>query len=325
MNKINVKCPHCGHLFTTENNENSVCEKCAKPFPTDKGAKFYNSVIQVERKKAVEAKGEAYLQVDRLLDEINYYLDNEDYLKAEELSLKALSLTEVDFRVYMAMIYAKTENFQNLEDKSHTPYLKKAISIATDEQKASLKAEYQDYYQKQSMTKEEFEDYKIQESEHLKNTLEKVLKDGIPRHYAREKSVKFYGVLTIIFSVLSIALITLSLILENSIVFMITSVLAIAMLFCLLSYTTNKEKVNSYNVALDLYDNYSKFNLKIDANIKILKQFINYGVSYLNNSSELSLIPLLSSVLELLYNVDKETTEKFIMNTKNAKKYLKND
>ena len=80
---------------------------------------------------------------------------------------------------------------------------------------------------------------------------------------------------------------------------------------------------NLNEIALDLYDSYSKFNLSLDANVKILKQFINYAVSYINNSSELSLSPLLSSVLKLLYNEDKETTEKFITNTKNANKYLK--
>lgn len=323
MNKINVKCPHCGHLFTTENTANSICEKCGKTFLTDRGAKFYNSAIQVERKKAVEAKGEAYLKVDRLLDEINYYLDNEDYAKAEELTLEALKYTEVDFRVYMAMVYAKTENFQKLDDKSHLPYLKKAITIASDEQKESLKAEYQDYYQKQNMSTEEFEDYKTQETEHLKQSLESVLKDGIPRHYAREKAVKVFKVLTILSAVISVALLVFSLILENSILFYATSIVAVGFLVCLLSFISNRDKVNSYNVALDLYDSYSKFNLSLDANVKILKQFINYAVSYINNSSELSLSPLLSSVLELLYNEDKETTEKFILKTKNANKYLK--
>jgi hypothetical protein len=223
----------------------------------------------------------------------------------------------------MAMVYAKTENFQNLEDTSHTPYLKKAISIASDEQKATLKLEYQEYYQKQRMTSEEFEEYKSQEQEHLKSSLESILKDGIPRHYAREKSVKIYGILTIIFAVLSAVALTVSIITENSIIFIATSVLAVAFLFCILSYTSNKERVASYNVALDLFDSYETFNLSVDANIKILKQYINYGVSYLNNSSELSLTPLLSSVIEMLYEEDEINAQKFIENTKNAKKYIK--
>lgn len=324
MNKINVKCPFCGHLFTTENINESICEKCNKTFSTDKGAKFYNSVIQVERKKAVEAKGEAYLKVDRILDEINYYLDNEDFLKAEELCLEALSLTEVDFRVYMAMVYAKTENFQNLEDTSHTHFLKKAISIATEEQKASLKAEYQEYYQKQKMSTEEFEEYKTQEQEHLKSSLESILKDGIPRHYAREKNAKIYGILSIIFTILSTVSLIISIITENSILFLITAVLSITFLVCILSFISNKEKVTSYNVALDLFDSYETFNLSLDANIKILKQYINYGVSYLNNASELSLSPLLTSVITMLLEEDEKNAEKFIENTKNARKYVKN-
>lgn len=323
MNKVNVKCPFCGHLFTTEYKAESVCEKCEKSFSTDKGAKFYNSVIQIERKKTIEAKGENYLKVDRLLDEINYYLDKEDFSKAEELTLKALTLTEVDFRVYMAMVYAKTENFQNLQDTSHTSYLKKAISIATDEQKASLKAEYQDYYQKQRMSNEEFAEYKTQKQEHLKSSLEAILKDGIPRHYEKEKNMKIYGILSIVFVLLSAILLTLSLLLENSILIIATSVILLAFLVCILSYTSNKEKVSSYNVALDLFDYYDNFTLSVDSNIKILNQFVNYGVSYLNNSSELSLIPLLSSVINMLLNEDEENAKKFIQNNKKANKYLK--
>ena len=92
---------------------------------------------------------------------------------------------------------------------------------------------------------------------------------------------------------------------------------------CILSYTSNKERVASYNVALDLFDSYETFNLSVDANIKILKQYVNYGVSYLNNSSELSLTPLLSSVIEMLYEEDEVNAEKFINNTKNASKYVK--
>ena len=162
-----------------------------------------------------------------------------------------------------------------------------------------------------------------QEQEHLKSSLESILKDGIPRHYAREKSVKIYGILTIIFAVLSAVALTVSIITENSIIFVATSVLAVAFLVCILSYTSNKERVTSYNVALDLFDSYETFNLSVDANIKILKQYINYGVSYLNNSSELSLTPLLSSVIDMLYEEDEVNAEKFINNTKNASKYVK--
>ena len=118
MNKINVKCPYCGELFTTENINECVCAKCNQTFSTDKGAKFYKSFINSERKKAVQAKGEAYLKVDKLLDEVNFYLDKEDFLKAEELAMEALNYTEIDFRVYMAIVYAKTQNFEIFKIKN---------------------------------------------------------------------------------------------------------------------------------------------------------------------------------------------------------------
>ncbi len=322
MNKINVKCPYCGELFTTENLNESVCKKCNQTFSTDKGAKFYKSFIGVERKKAVEAKGEAYLKVDKLLDEINFYLDNEDFLKAEEIAMETLKYTEVDFRVYMAIVYAKTHNFENLKDTTHIPYLQKAISVATEEQKASLKSEYQNFYQKQKMTEEEFEDYNNQKADYLYESLEKILKEGIPRHYEREKSVKVNKILSLVFLSLTVLALVLAIVLENTVLFLIDSVLGVTFLAILLSYITNKEKVNSYNLALDLFDYYKSFNIKTDKNIKILKHYIDYGINYLNNASELSLSPILTSIFKMLLVEDENKVQEFIKNHKYAKKYI---
>ncbi len=322
MNKINVKCPNCGELFTTENLNESVCKKCNHTFSTDKGAKFYKSFINVERKKVVVAKGEAYLKVDKLLDEANFYLDKEDFLSAEEKAMEALSYTEIDFRIYMALVYAKTHNYQNLEDTSHIPYLQKAISLATEEQKANLKKEYKSFYQKQKMTKEEFNEYKTQEADYLFESLEQILKDGIPRHYEKARSSKINGILSIVISSLTLILLVLAVLFDSSVLFIICSGFAIFFIATFFSYITCKEKVNSFNLALDLFDSYKNFEINIDTNIKILKQYIDYGIGYLNNSSELSLSPILTSIFEALLSEDEEKVQEFISSHKHAKKYM---
>lgn len=322
MNKINVKCPYCGELFTTENINESLCTKCNKTFLTDKGAKFYKSFIGVERQKAREAKGESYLKVDKLLEEINFYLDKEDFLKAEELALTALTYTEIDFRVFMAVVYAKTKNFQDFKDTEHIPYLKKAIAVATEEQKARLKSEYKNYYQKQKMTDEEFLDYKTQESNYLYESLENVLKDGIPRNYEKARSSKINGILSIIFAFLSIITLVISIVFESSTLFLIDAVLGIFLIVFFFAYTSTKDKVNCFNLALDLFDNYKSFKLNIDSDIKILKQYIDFGIGYLNNSSTLSLSPILSNIFEMLLLEDSNGVNEFIKNHKHAKKYI---
>ncbi len=322
MNKINVKCPYCGELFTTENLNETLCKKCNQSFSTDKGAKFYKSFINSERTKAIQAKGEAYLKVDKLLEEVNFYLDKEDFLKAEEVAMEALKYTEVDFRVYMAIVYAKTHNFENFEDKEHVPYLQKAIAVATEEQKISLKSEYQNFYQKQKMSKEEFEDYNNQKADYLFESLENILKDGIPRHYEREKSVKVNKILSIVFACATVIALVLAVTLNNSILFLLSSVLGIILVALLYSYASNKEKVNSYNLALDLFDSYKSFNLTTDKDIKILKQYIDYGIAYLNNASELSLAPILTNILQMLIEENNPKIEEFISSHKHAKKYV---
>ncbi len=321
MNKINVKCPSCGELFTTEYFSETTCEKCGVKFSVDKGAKFYNSFISVERKKAIEAKGEAYLKVDALLDEVNYYLDNEDYKKAELVCNEILTYTEVDFRVYMAMVLSKTENFTKLDDTSHIPYLKKAIKFASEDEKKDLRARYKTFYEKQNMTEEELEEYNKQHLDYSYSSLEKVLKDGIPYHYQREKSVKICGISSIISLVLTLVSTILSINFENFILYTVTGILSISLLALILSFISNREKVKIFNLALDIFDNFNSFNLSSELNLTVLKEFTEFGVSYLNNSSDLYLSEKLREIITLIKKEENDNITKFLSENKYASKF----
>ncbi len=321
MSKINVKCPSCGELFTTEDIGDTTCEKCGATFAVDKGAKFYNSFISVERKKVNEAKGEAYLKVDALLDEVNFYLDKEDYNNAELVCNEIFNYTEVDFRVYLAMVLIKTENFTKLSDTSHLPFLKKAINFASDEEKTDLRARYKTFYERQKMTEEELVEYDKQHLEYSNSLLEKTLKEGIPRHYQKEKTGKILGVLSIISLILTAIFIVLSIIFENLIFYAVTGVLSVAFTALILSFLSNIEKVKIFNLALDIFDNFNSFNLSVKLSLTILKEFNSFGVSYLNNSSDLYLSQKLKEIINLIKKEENESVKKFFSENKYAKKF----
>ena len=323
MNKINVKCPFCGAVFTVDYKLDCVCASCKKTFETDKGAKFYKSFISVEREKARTAKGEAFLKVDALYDQILYFLENEEYLKAEELAFEALKLTEVDFRLFLALVYIKTKKFTDLEDKSHIPYLKKAIALASEEQKVQLKKEYSSYYKKQKMTAQEIEDYKILENEHSYKTLEGILKDGIPRHYKTQKDYKISGVLSLVFIGLAVILLAFSIILNLSIVTLIASLFVILFLVSIVYYVNSKEKSNAFNAVLDLYDAFPTFGLSIDNSNKIITVLNDFAVDYLNNSSDYLLVSNLKLVISHLKAEQNDIINNFLQTNEYVKKYTK--
>ncbi len=323
MNTVNVKCPNCGELFTTENTTRAHCEKCGEDFLTDKGAKFYKSFVGIERKKVAIAKGEAFLKVDSLLDEANYYLDLEEYEKADEICREILTYTEVDFRVYLAMVLAKTKNFTNLDDVSHIPYLKKAIDVANDEQKTLLRARYKDFYQKQSMSPDELQDYKEQEANHSLTVLEKLLKDGIPHHFKRESSKGIYKILSIVLTPLTIAVIVLSLIFNNVVLYGFTVAFSIAFLTFLFLFITSNEKTSSFNLALDIFDNFTNFNLPFNDKRELVKELTEFATAYLNGSSDLYLTTKVGGIVNKLEGLNNLKVEKFLSQNKYAKKFAK--
>ncbi len=323
MSIINVKCPLCGYIFKTENTTNTVCLKCNKEFLTSKGAKFYNSLINIEREKSIIAKGEAFLKVDSLLDKIDYYLENEQFSLAEELALEALKYTKEDFRVYASLVYAKTNNFKKIEDVSHIPYLKKAIELGTDEEKARLKAQYSNFYKKQKMTSEELENYNLKEAEHLYGNLERLLKNGILNHYKREKCYTPFLISSIFFGFSFLVLITLSIIFSNILLTVTAGGALIAFMAFFFSCVSIKEKVDAFNFALDVFDNYKKFNIPSAHSINILKEFINFALGYLNNNSTISLLPTLSNLLQLIKTHPSKELESFLNNNKLSKKFDK--
>ena len=323
MDLIYVKCPFCGEVFKTElKSENTLCNKCSKEFPTQKGSKYYKSIQKIQNDKNKVALGEQYAKVDNLLLKGEFYLDNEDFENALKVYSEALEITTSDYRVYLGFVYTKTRNFTDLDDQSHVEYLKKAIELASTEQKTKIKKIYSTYYKKRKVPKEERDEYMRQENQSRLGRIEELLKDGIPRHFKREKSVKLFLVLLIVSAVIAIPFTVLNLFVSHPAI-LITAVVFYVLLFASLCYySSTRAKVKIYNFALDLYDEFNSFEFALDNLNKILKHYEIFCVSYINNETETTLKTHIMILCNLIIEFGGSKVEDFVFSYNYIKKLI---
>ena len=75
METVNVKCPLCGHQFTTQKGlETATCPFCNKQFLTVQGIRYLKSLEKLKSEDKKVALGEMYQKVDGLIDKIEFYL-----------------------------------------------------------------------------------------------------------------------------------------------------------------------------------------------------------------------------------------------------------
>ena len=323
MENVNVKCPLCGQQFTTKKGlETANCPSCNKQFLTVQGIKYLKSIEKLKSEDKKVALGEMYQKVDGLIDKIEFYLDEEDYDAAQTLIDEALAITTTDFRIYLNAVILKTKNFTNLKDTTHIPYLKKALDFATTIQKEQIKKLYEPYYKKCHVDDSEIEEYSRQEADSIKQRVEAILKDGIPKHFMREKRHKFTKIALPVSAIITGVLLILSLILNNLIVdFICIGVFAIAFII-LTMHLSVSTITKQFNAVLDFYDNYLTFDLKEQAQVKVLKRLEYVAVSYINNEGYTSLGVTIEKLVEECLKTENEKLIKYIENDKVLKTFI---
>ncbi len=317
MEKTNISCIYCGHTYLEDITLNTTtCEKCGKSFEVAKGSKYYKSLQKIQKEENKIALGEAYKQVDLLIDECEFYLDKEQFIEAETTLNKALELTTTDRRIYVLFTYAKTKNFTDYQDKSHYEYLKKAIELSNNTEKEELRKIYSNFYKKSSMSEEELEDYNLQLSAVKKSKVENLLKDGIPKHFKNEKTIKLSKILLPIFIVLSIVAFSLFFVLDKDFIFYIAGVLFVITFLFVMTIISTKPKVNLFNAVLDFYDSFEKFDISAKNKIEILNQLEIIAVSFINGETEFRMSNNVSILVQILINCDNKDIDKFILSYK---------
>ena len=300
-----MKCPECFIEFDGETtNEYINCPSCGKKINTNQAVKYYNSLKRIENEDRKIAEGEKYQKLNALLDECQWLIDNEDFDSALNTTDLALELSNTDGRVYLMRVYAKTKNFTDFEETSHFSDLKKAIEYSSTFEKENVKKIYAPYHKKRNVPKEELEEYESQEADSKLSRVEILLKDGIPKHFAREKSIKTLIPLTICFSVAFLALLILSLIFSN-VYLSISTAVAFTLSFILFAnLNSNVKKVKLFNSALDVFDNIKNCNLLSHTKLNLSKSLEKFAISFLNGESLINVEASIFEIMDILLKSD---------------------
>ena len=226
--KINARCPLCGGDFVIAGETGkATCPHCGQEISAMQAVKYYQSVNE-SPEMAKEAHGDDYHKVMLLISECHDLCVGEKYDEAEKKAEAALSMTETDYRAYMAMVEVKTKLYTDLKDESHTEYLNKAIAVADSDGRAEIKRIYKPYYEKRRFSADELEKYNEENRKDKKQKLEKLLKSMIPAFLASDKRSVAYLVLFPLTLLSGIALMVLTFVLDIAWLSIIGVVLTIA-------------------------------------------------------------------------------------------------
>lgn len=261
MNENNAKCPHCGaELYVGLKKGTGLCLACKKQFDVEKAVKLYQSIHAGEKTEAKKvAKGSDYLEVERILDRAEFYLNKKEFCEAKRELNGALEYTNTDYRVYFGLVRAETKNLTDYRNKSHLVYLDKAIECADNEEKATITRLYKDFYHLSACSDEEIEQYRGEENQAVKEKLEKKLKSIIPTYMKTSDKVKKYPFFFVpVFAFAFIAPV-FGLTLRIEPLTYIALLACVVGLFILKAYTDEKKSTAQFNALLDFYDAFDGF------------------------------------------------------------------
>lgn len=313
MPNAKMKCPECGFEFSADPSLiNTECPSCKKQLNIDKAIKYLSSLNRIKLEEIKVAEGEAYAKLNAVLDEAEWLIKNGEFESALEVTDNALKISNTESRIYLLRVLAKTENFENLKDESHYSDLKKAIELSPYFEKERIKKLYAPYYRKKRIPDEERQEYENQEAEARLKTTEEILKDGIPKHFAREKFIKWAKFLVVALAVLSVSITVLSVILSNVILSAIGGTLFVLFIGFLAKYFNDSKKAKLFNAGLDIFDAFSNFNLTSEFKLKTVKDLEEFAISALEGQNPSRNELLLAEVVADLLNSKCPVAENFI-------------
>ena len=320
---VNAKCPHCGAEINVDTSlKESVCLKCGEKFNVTQAVKYYSTMSGQKGIDLKEAHGEDFLLVERYLDQINDYIASDNYYKAKETADAALKLTESDYRVWMAYVRIRTENYKDLTDKEHKKYLEKAIEVADADQKKSITKEYKPYYLKTKLTEEELKNYSEEDIKIKNKKLEDKLKNLIPDFLAKEKRNKIFLCIFPELLLTGVVFAILGFIFEfNYFIYLIpfASILAGYILFR--NWFLSRDYVKAFNELLDLYDAMNGFALEADDFLKLVSLMLKTSEKFEDNDPLVTFSDYFKNMTEIILKGNNKAVE-FAQNNKFFAEYV---
>lgn len=139
-------CTQCGSKIEVDKDQESgVCPFCGMIFITEKVINNYNVNNYDNRTFVKNIFGNEKSEADEYIKNGDTFLKLGDYKKAKAAYQKAVDMAPDNWRTWFGFVKLFTENFANLEDKKHKPFLEKAKSVADKNELQEIKSIYSKY------------------------------------------------------------------------------------------------------------------------------------------------------------------------------------
>ncbi|MBQ4099296.1 MAG: hypothetical protein IJC87_04155 [Clostridia bacterium] len=315
--KNNARCVNCGTDFYASANEKTVkCPSCGEELSATMATKYYESLNEIPE-KTKEAHGEDLQRLNAVLDELYGLVAMGEFKKAEEKFYEALSLSDTDYRVYMAMVAIKTKNYTDLKDQEHKQYINKAISFADADEKKEIVKTYRAYYYKCGLTEEELDAFSVEENKMKKEKLEKGLKSMIPEYMAKEKRNVLLLVLFPILLVLGVTLVILAIFYEDiAWIAIIGAVATITGYILFRNWFVNKDRIKTFNSLLDFYDFVEASNYEERVLSTLYRHMQNLCDKFLDNIPVVSMSDDTIKLIDYLVDFNDKKMNEFLLKDK---------
>ncbi len=322
--KPNAKCPYCGaELHIGYEKGTGLCTVCKKQFDNEKAIKLYDSLYEEKNTETTKKglSGEEYLEVDRILNRVEFHLERKNFINAKEELEKALAITTSDYRIYFGLVRVETQNLTDYRNTTHEEYLKKAIDCADSEEKKIILRLYKDFYNLAKLSDEDILQYKKEENVAIKQKLEEKFKDIIPVYMKKERGIKIYFVLGVILGIISLAGLIVGAIIKNEWFLIAGSVLLFISYLLFRNFYLTKKANKLFNALLDFYDQFDNFDFNEQQKREVLdemklcrKEFsLNNNLSNCENS--------LASLVKIITNAS-ESARRYILSHEILKEFV---
>ena len=164
---IQIKCPSCGANLSIEGDREKVfCQYCGTQLVEEKPVNNYQTTNQYNTTQNIVKNifGKEEVSAADNIRNADVFVSLGEYDKAEKLYMKAIDEDPADWRAWFGMVKVKTQDFTNLEDKTHLEFLEKAEIVANAEQKEEIERQYGEYL------------FKKEQEEEMKTEREKVMR-----------------------------------------------------------------------------------------------------------------------------------------------------
>lgn len=316
----NARCPKCNIEFETEGVKTLKCPNCGVELDALRARKYYTAFHDksVER----EMHGKDYFKYDDFLRVGAHHLAEGEFEQAEQAYVSALDLNPSDYRGYMGLVAVETRNYTDVKNTTHKKYLKKAISVADEEQKKHIADAYRTFNAKASMSDEEFEEYVTEKQKDYKARIKKAIIGFSQANESTRKKAKTCKILTFVFIGLGLISLVLGFIFSYPLM-VLGAIIACSSYAFIIVWQKQKFNESLYVFLVELFNGMVKYNLTYEQTEKVLGFMSSLLISVRDENPATVTNGILSNFVEYAISLNNKEMLKYMEAQKITAQHLK--